>query len=125
MKVYRVEPGAVRITLAMPEVYDDRNLLNAAEAENKVVLQAPLRIGATWQDDTFRSRVVSNTEKVTVPAGTFENVLKIKRTPMEKTQSTYHIFEYYAAGTGLVMQEFVADGFRVVSRLHKVSMAPR
>lgn len=125
MKVYRVEPGVVRMTLSMPEVYDDRNLLKAAETENKVVLQAPLRIGATWQDDSFHSRVVSVSEKVTVPAGTFVNVLKIKRTPLDKSQSTYHIYEYYAVGTGLVMQEFIADGFRVVSRLHKVSMTPR
>lgn len=125
MKVFRVEPGTVRLTLAMPEVYDNRNLLNAAEAENKLLLQSPLRIGATWKDDTFLSRIVSSSEKVTVPAGTFENVLKIKRTPLDKSQSAYHIYEYYAVGTGLVMQEFLADGFRVVSRLHKVSMAPR
>lgn len=125
IRVYRFEADAVRMTLSLPEIYDDRNVLNEPDNENKLVMKMPLVLGGTWQDDKYLYRIVSTSETVTVPAGTFSGVLKIKSMALTKEHPRSTFFEYYAAGVGLIMQEFSsADGYRVVSRLKSIHKGP-
>jgi hypothetical protein len=80
--------------------------------ENEVLLDSNLSITAKWiSEDTDLHTVIReviDTLTVTVKAGTFNNVLKIKRTESLKNDSArfYVHYEYYAPDVGLIKEEF-------------------
>jgi hypothetical protein len=76
-------------------------------AEAGVQMMAPPEVGDRYQQEQAkgvaedRARVVSTTERVAVPAGTFRDVVKIaETTPLEPDVLEY---KYYARGIGLVL----------------------
>ena len=119
MIILKVSSEAVVKTFSRAEVYEDTNFLQEEPNQSVIVLKNPLKMVNTWEDAKERREIVSTKATVAVPAGTFRNVLVVKITPLSKvTVGTYHRMEYYAAGTGLIMQEFIGQNdFRVVSRL--------
>ncbi|MEW6064635.1 MAG: hypothetical protein ACOY3U_13100 [Bacillota bacterium] len=114
--VFDVSAQAVTKTFSVPEFYDERNILNEKANLQEVILKAPLRVGESWQNDGSKREVVSTGERVEVPAGKFEKVVKIKITPLEDKQD-HEQFEYYAENTGLIMREFIAGDSRITSKL--------
>jgi hypothetical protein len=116
--VYQVTPDEVKKTFFVPEFYTDKNMLNEPANQSEVILKAPLKVGAVWQDDKYKREVLGIREKVTVPAGTFENVVKIKVTSLQGGLQGSQLFEYYAPNTGLILREFTSgENFKVVSKL--------
>lgn len=119
MIIFKASSESVVKTFSRAEVYEDTNFLQEPSNQSVVVLRSPLAVGIAWEDAKERREIVGTTATVSVPAGTFRNVLVVRITPLSKeTAGTYHRMEYYAAGTGLIMQEFIGQNdFRVVSRL--------
>lgn len=114
--VYKMTTDAITQTLALEEFYSDQNLLHEKSNRNQILLKAPLKAGATWQDSQDKREIISISETVQVPAGSFQNVVKIKITPLDPQQK-HQLLEYYAPHTGLIMREFIADDYYVTSKL--------
>lgn len=115
-QVYQVSTGAIIQTLSLEEYYDDYSLLSHEPNQYKILLKAPLAVGTVWQNNQEKREIVSCNETVQVPAGSFTQVVKIKITPLNPQRNDLQ-FEYYAPQTGLIMREFVADGYVVTSKL--------
>jgi hypothetical protein len=111
--LYSVTAGAVT-RLIRKELAEDRDLLTAPAEENVVVLKAPLVIGTTWTNGTETRSIISTGVVLEVPAGTFQDVIKVQVTIQGQTAQT---FEYYARDVGLVKVEYVSGETRIVSDL--------
>ena len=117
---FAIDAAAVRQIFTLPETDSEQNWLSKPETESSILLKAPLTVGAVWQDERHRREIISVSETVTSPAGTFSNVVKVKITALTQNQD-WQMFEYYAAGVGLVMREFVtADNYIVRSKLRTI-----
>jgi hypothetical protein len=88
--------------------------------ENEILLDSNMTINYKWlvkDTDLHRvTREVIDTLTVTVKAGTFNNVLKIKLTDSLKIRSEINIhYEYYALDVGLIKEEFSSSmfGYRI------------
>lgn len=84
--------------------------------ENEILLDSNMTINYKWlvkDTDLHRvTREVIDTLTVTVKAGTFNNVLKIKLTDSLKIRSEINIhYEYYALDVGLIKEEFSTSMF--------------
>jgi hypothetical protein len=85
-------------------------LLGVDVQQPGIVMPAQPRVGDTFTAQnvplgkTVRGEVVSDRERVTVPAGTFEDCLKVKLTSSVDTE-----YRYYAPGVGIV-KEVTPDG---------------
>jgi len=80
-----------------------------------VIFPAHPKLGQTWRPEDVSyeiseiDEIVSMSEKVTTPAGTFENCVKVKELLADGTIE----FKYYAKGVGVV-REVPADGESVL-----------
>ncbi len=81
-------------------------LVGEENARAGIIMPGTVLLGSKYQQETApgvamdRAQIVSMTKKVDTPAGTFDNVLKIKETtPLEPDVVD---FKYYAAGIGLI-----------------------
>lgn len=115
-QVYEVTASAVTLLFSKEEFYSDASLLGEKANRQRVILKAPLQVGAAWESAQERREVVGIRETVQVPAGTYSNVVKIKVTSLA-AQAGGHSFEYYAPNIGLVLSEFVTGQDMIVSRL--------
>ena len=112
--------------LVRKELAQDRNLLTATPEEKVILLKAPLAPGTSWANGSETRSIVSVGNVIQVPAGVFQDVVKVQiNTPGQTAQT----FEYYARGVGLVKAEYVSGNNRVVSELKlfskgQVAMAP-
>jgi hypothetical protein len=76
-------------------------------AQPGIMMKAQPRVGDTyWQeyspgDTEVKAKVLSLTEKVTVPTGSYENVLMIEENNPLESELVEH--KYYASGIGLVL----------------------
>ncbi|MBP2665722.1 MAG: hypothetical protein H6Q76_702, partial [Firmicutes bacterium] len=109
-KVFHVTSDAIVQEFSTEEFYSDKSLFNEKPNSHLVYLQAPLKAGTFWRDYQGNREIVSINETVQVPAGSFQHVVKVKITPLNQKPANEQ-FEYYAAGTGLIMREFFADGY--------------
>ena len=123
MNIYRVTANAVTQTFSQAEVYDNPQLFDKPANKSTIILKTPLVVGATWQNALDRREILSITDKLKLPAGSFDNVLVVKIVSTDKQNSDDgYTLEYYAPGTGLVMQEYYgANNFKVVSKLKSFS----
>ncbi len=104
--VFQVKPDAVTKVFSQEEAYTDKSFLNETSNQADIILKAPLKKGQIWKSDGYSREVMSTMEKITVPAGTFANVIKIKISPLDVSEDG-QTFEYYAANAGLIMRERV------------------
>lgn len=80
-----------------------------------VIFPAQPKLGQKWRPEDVSTdiseidEIVSMSEKVTTPAGTFENCIKVKEDLADGTTE----FKYYAKGVGVV-REVPADGETVL-----------
>lgn len=118
---YAIDAASIQQIFSLPETDSEANFLDDAPKQKAVLLKAPLTPGAVWQDEQHRRKVISINETLTVPAGTFDNVLIIQSTALDPEQNNWKIVEYYAPGTGLIMRDFVGtDNYLVRSKLKAV-----
>ncbi len=68
------------------------------------VLAYPVKVGKSWSVDTFTFTIESVDKTITVPAGTFKNVVEVKTTT--KDLDEYNL-TYYAKGVGQILRESV------------------
>ena len=68
------------------------------------VLAYPVEVGKSWSVDTFTFTIESVDKTITVPAGTFKNVVEVKTTT--KDIDEYNL-TYYAKGVGQILRESV------------------
>jgi hypothetical protein len=115
-QVYQVTAETVIQTYSTEEYYSDKNLLGEKSNRHLILLKAPLKAGAVWQDDRDKHEVLSINETVQVPAGTFSKVIKVKITSLDSQQEAWQ-FEYYAPHTGLIMREFMGKDYAIASKL--------
>jgi hypothetical protein len=83
-------------------------------AKAGIIMKARPRAGVTYRQEYYRghaldfAQVVSKSESVTVPAGTYRHVLKTKEfTPLEPKLLEH---KYYARGVGVVREATVKGG---------------
>ncbi|MCK4259771.1 MAG: hypothetical protein KAX49_12380 [Halanaerobiales bacterium] len=81
----------------------------------EIVLKTPLRVGNTWESGDRIREIIDIDETVTIPAGTFYNVIKVK--VITKEENNFEIYEYYAENVGLILKESKFDGNEVRSKL--------
>lgn len=119
MQIYDITPSAIIRTFSRAEVYNNPILFQEPPNLATVILQAPLTVGATWENAVDRRTIISTTAKVKVPMGEFKSVIVVKITSLvgEIMDNSYTL-EYYAADIGLIMQEyFGVNDFKVSSQL--------
>ena len=123
MMIFQVSASAVTQTFSQAEVYDNPQLFDKPANKSMIILKTPLVVGATWQNPLDRREILSINDKLKLPAGSFDNVLVVKIVSTDKQNSDDgYTLEYYAPGTGLVMQEYYgANNFKVVSKLKSFS----
>jgi len=123
MMIFQVSASAVTQTFSQAEVYDNPQLFDKPANKSTIILKTPLVVGATWQNPLDRREILSITDNLKLPAGSFDNVLVVKIVSTDKQNSDDgYTLEYYAPGTGLVMQEYYgANNFKVVSKLKSFS----
>ena len=119
-KIFRVTADALVQIFATEEFYTDKTLFNEKPNRHQVLLKAPLKVGTLWQDSQEKREIISTNEKIQVPAGFFQNVVKVKITPL-LSQPTNEQFEYYAPGTGLILREFISGDYAIISKLKSFS----
>ena len=111
--LFKVTNDAVT-RLARKELAEDRNLLTLTPEENYVLLKAPVVPGTSWANGSETRSIMSIGGVVDVPAGSFQDVVKVEVTTPGQTAKTY---EYYARDIGLIRSEFGSGTTRVVSDL--------
>ena len=127
-----LECGAheLKIVWSEEEYYGDQSLLDeedrlergAGQPRNLVLLQTPLVPGHTWSDERFHREIVAVDEVVTVPLGTFYDVVVVKNQSLDMEDSVQ--YAYYAKNVGLIKREFLSgqggDSTAVVSSLQSL-----
>jgi hypothetical protein len=86
--------------------------------DHTVILKSPIKKGTVWENANETREIVAIDTRVKTPAGDFSDCLQIKITHADSTI----VFEYYAAGVGLVKRESICDNFRVTSILQEYSL---
>ncbi|MGI6651654.1 MAG: hypothetical protein ACOX4Y_07895 [Limnochordia bacterium] len=121
----------VRVIWSEEEFYESQSLLDAAyreergsgTARNLIPLQAPLIPGHTWHDEGFRREILAVDETVTVPMGTFFEVVTVKS--RSQAVEDFVTYEYYAKNIGLIKRVslYVQDGetYAVASNLRSMA----
>lgn len=111
-RVFECLPHEIRLVQIEPEFYEEVSLIGSASEQKEelaVILQTPLDVGHVWAETADRYREITAVDKViTVPAGTFHDVIEIKITSRESGAETY-TYEYYAKNIGLIKRMFIAD----------------
>lgn len=115
-QVYDVTADAVILTLSREEFYTDQSLFGEKSNRRHILLKAPLKAGAVWQDEQDKREIIGIDETVQVPAGSYRNVIKVKITSLDPRRHDQR-FEYYAPDTGLIMREFVDADYSIISAL--------
>ncbi len=89
--------------------HDDQGLLELFRDDTTVYkLKTPVQVGTQWLDDqdpqhTFE--IESVTDQVTVPAGTFENCVKVREEGVDEL-GEYTVFTWFYEGVGVVRSEY-------------------
>ena len=124
----------LKVIWSETEFYENRSLLDPSvregrkggEPTNLVFLKAPVIKGQKWNDASFQREIVSTDHVVTVPLGTFYEVVVVKSRSLQAEDFVQ--YEYYAKNMGLIKREalYVQDGetFAVVSSLNSLACPP-
>lgn len=114
ISVYETTTDRVTRIFNIGEAYEDINYLDRQPAENTVILQAPLRVGTRWQNNSETREIIATDAELTTRAGDFSRVVQVRISGQDPNSAVY---EYYAPGVGLIEREFVSGDFRVASLL--------
>ncbi|WP_408956252.1 hypothetical protein [Natroniella sp. ANB-PHB2] len=117
--VYTVQEDQIGKIIEEAEFYEEGNLIEELEEEpevQEVILQQPLEEGTTWETNEQQREIVATNEIITVPAGTFYDVIQVRITSLneEDSNETYH---YYSKNVGLIKQETIGEDFERILEL--------
>lgn len=135
-RVFESSDSELKVLWSQEEFYRQESILNndlaegagTGRRENLILLQAPLIVGKSWEDERFRREIVGVDEVVTVPLGTFHAVIVVKSIALAGENGTDEqttTYEYYAPNIGLIQREsiFVSNGetYAVISKLQRIT----
>ena len=114
-QVVEVTAEQLRIVWAEEEFYEEKNLLDEGARQNRqggaerdlILLQAPISPGHSWSDESFQREIIATDETVTVPLGTFYEVVVVKNRSL--AADNFVTYEYYAKNIGLIKRVSVAE----------------
>jgi len=132
-QVVELSPEELRIIWAEEEFYEEASLLDEEIRQERslgrkrdlVLLKAPVLQGQSWSDEAFHREIIATDETITVPLGTFYEVVAVKSRSVE-TES-FVTYEYYAKNVGLIKRVSVSEegeAYAVVSSLSRLSSPP-
>ncbi len=121
-RVYNVQNDKIVQIFEEGEYYGEGSLLQKTDDDSpdEVILQNPVQMNTTWKSASRTREIVGIDETVTVPAGTFYYVIKVKITSADSTAENY---EYYAPNVGLILREFKDKDYQVTSKLKSYGFA--
>lgn len=108
--VFEVKEDEVVLLTEEAEFYEETNLIEQVkENEAKdVLLKAPIKEGTTWETTERTREITAINKTITVPAGTFHDVLEVKIGSKNDDSDTV-TYEYYAKNIGLIKQKTVDE----------------
>lgn len=114
--IFEIHDDYVKRVYQEGETYNPDNYLKAGFTPNDdtILLQAPIKIGASWTNSGSTREIVSVNSNVDTPAGSFDNCIKVKVSFENSTT-----YEYYHKNTGMIKSEFHSDGAVVTSTLEE------
>jgi len=121
VKIYKFDDNEIREIYTQGEFYKEDNIIPDIKNKNEgpVILQAPLKVGHSWENKNDRREIVAINEKVQVPAGTFYHVIKIKTSHFDSDNISYN---YFAPNIGLIKSEYIGENFEVKSELESLNI---
>ena len=118
VRVLEKKDGVLREVLVVPETYFKENFLSKESNVDRILLQEPFTLGATWINDNETSTISSLEKEVVTPYGTF-TALEVTR-EVSNGEGEYTNIDYYAEGMGLVKTINIGDGYEITSSLEKM-----
>lgn len=112
VSLYEVSEDQVGLLYEQGEFYADDNLIESMDGDlevQEVILKAPLEEGASWESNSNHREIVETGMEVTTPFATYENVIKVRTTPLDGDGS-YEQYHYYAKDIGLIKEVSDSDG---------------
>lgn len=129
VNIVELTPLEMRIVWTGEEFYEKRSLLGPwvrkehqllpGRPESLIPLKAPLTLGESWSDSRFKREIYQVKREVTVPLGTFYDVVVVKSTPLEGEGIQY---EYYAKNIGLIKRKSQYQTLTVISELAELEV---
>lgn len=108
-----------QVVLSESEAKED--LLAVKPNQEALLLKGPLQQGATWEDGTWRYRLLSVTKTVWVPAGLFSGVVEVQARSLARPNEVMVIC--YAPEVGLVRRDYYnGDGAQISTQLQNMSV---
>lgn len=83
--------------------------VDSAAPAQRILLQTPIAVGTHWQDEVGLRQITAVLPEMTVPAGTFYDVVAVQTTPHGE-EWEHEITEYYALNVGLIRRDFAVQG---------------
>lgn len=109
--VYSRSPQRVALLASVEEYSPESDLLQTVDRTApplRIPLQAPIAVGNRWNDGSEVREIVQIIPEMSVPAGTFYDVVVVKSQPRYTTE--YETTEYYALNVGLIRRDYVSNG---------------
>ena len=133
-QVVEYSPDELKIIWSEEEFYAQESLLDSASREGRergstrslILLKTPVEKGNSWTDERFQREIVATNATVTLPLGTFYEVVVVKTKRAD--DDDFVTYEYYAKNIGLIKREsvYLLDGetYAVVSNLKGLASPP-
>lgn len=115
--IYEVTEDSIVHVYQMGENYESKNLLKEKDNLADVILKLPIQVGNKWVGEENSYEIIDTKATITVPYGTFNDSVLVKRTYKDGSESYMH----YKEGVGLLQSEFRSGDFKVFSRLKSFS----
>lgn len=116
VRVYKLASDQITQVYQTSEFAAADYLEKTDDEPDEIILKTPLKVNNTWESAGKQREIISINETVTVPIGTYYNVLKTKTTFIDRPNSP-EIYEYYAENVGLILREYRTQDLQVTSRL--------
>ncbi|MEJ6952011.1 TapB family protein [Natronospora cellulosivora (SeqCode)] len=118
--LYSFEDDRISIVNRQEEFYSDENIIDELMEEEiiDVILKKPLEVGTSWEIGHRYKEIIAIEDEITVPAGTFYDVIKVKTEYID--QDTFTTYDYYAKNIGLILRENIDENYKIVARLQEI-----
>jgi hypothetical protein len=118
VKVYTEGEEEIRITYEQGEVYDRTNVLEQQSNVNHIVLQGPVSVGTSWQNDGYDYEITTTNMSMKLENKIYKDIIEVKITPRDRNNKT-EMYRYYAKGVGLVRLVYIDGESRIESVLRE------
>lgn len=115
-RVYEVSNDQI-VQIYQTSEFTPANFLEKTDEEpDEIIIKTPIKVNNAWESAGKKREIVSITETVSLPIGTYYNVLQIKVTFIDRPNSG-EVNEYYAENVGLIFREYQTPDIKVTSKL--------